>query len=409
LSTTSSDAGHSGDGNEPFADAIVVAAGSSTRMGGIDKLGAIVAGVPILAHALRAIAAAPEVRRILIVASDERIEAIAEADWLPGKAQALVSGGERRQDSVAIGFLQLLANLPSDGRQPEVVLVHDGARPLVPAALVSAVAQAARVHGAAIPVVPVRDTIKRVGSDGSVAGAGERSTLGAAQTPQGIRTELLRQAYARIPADGPETFTDEAALLQACSIPVHAVDGDPDNIKVTVPADLERVEAALGVARPAPRNGIGHDSHPFGPHEPLVLAGVEIPGAPRLHGHSDGDVALHAISDALLGAAGLGDLGRQFPAGPATPAGIASGEMLGAVAARLAAAGMHALAVDITIVGARPRLADHLDAMQRSIAALLGLDAAAVNVKASTGNLDGMEGAGRGISALAIATVGTDR
>jgi 2-C-methyl-D-erythritol 4-phosphate cytidylyltransferase/2-C-methyl-D-erythritol 2,4-cyclodiphosphate synthase len=408
LSTTGGDA--TADGIEPFADAIVVAAGTSTRMGGIDKLGAVVAGLPVLAHGLRAIAAAPEVRRIFLVASHERIEAISEADWLPGKVEVLLTGGDRRQDSVADGFIHLLATRSSDGGpEPEVVLVHDGARPLVPVGLVSAVAQAARIHGAAIPVVAVRDTIKRVGTDGSVTGAGERTMLRAAQTPQGIRTELLRQAYARIPADGPETFTDEAALLEACRIPVHALDGDPDNIKVTVQADLRRVEAALGAGGSVPRHGIGHDSHPFGPREPLVLAGVEIHGAPRLHGHSDGDVALHAISDALLGAAGMGDLGRQFPAGPATPAGIASVEMLSAVAARLAAAGLHPLAVDITIVGARPRLAGHLDAMQRSIAALLGLDAAAVNVKASTGNLDGMEGAGRGISALAIATVEAGR
>ena len=404
MSTTGGDA--TGEGNEPFADAIVVAAGTSTRMGGIDKLGMVVAGMPILAHSLHAIAAAPEVRRIFVVSSRERIDAIEDMEWMPGKVEILLTGGERRQDSVARGFIHLLANPARDGRpEPEVVLVHDGARPLVPLGLVSAVARAARLHGAAIPVVPVRDTIKRVGADGFATGAGERSTLGAAQTPQGIRTELLRRAYARIPADGPETFTDEAALLEACRIPVHAVGGDPGNIKVTVQADLQRVEATLGIGRPVRRHGIGHDSHPFGPGEWLLLGGIEFPGVGRLHGHSDGDVVLHAVADALLGAAGLGDLGRLFPAGSATPAGIDSTTMLGAVIDRVAAIGLWPASLDVTVVAARPRLGPQLDAMRDSIAGLLGLEAGDVNVKASSGNLDGMEGAGRGISALALVTL----
>jgi 2-C-methyl-D-erythritol 2,4-cyclodiphosphate synthase len=153
------------------------------------------------------------------------------------------------------------------------------------------------------------------------------------------------------------------------------------------------------------RTGIGHDSHPFGPGEPLALGGIEIAGAPRLHGHSDGDVALHAICDALLGAAGLGDLGRVFPAGPATPAGIASTELLAEVVRRVADAGHRPASLDVTIVAARPRLGAHLDAMRDAIAGTLGIAPVAVNVKASTGNLDGMEGAGRGISALAVATL----
>jgi 2-C-methyl-D-erythritol 2,4-cyclodiphosphate synthase len=157
------------------------------------------------------------------------------------------------------------------------------------------------------------------------------------------------------------------------------------------------------------RTGIGHDSHPFGPGAPLVLGGVEIPGAPRLHGHSDGDVALHAVAEALLGAAGLGDLGRLFPSDARTPQGIDSRELLAEVRGRLEAGGFRPTSVDVTIVGARPRLADHLDGMATAMADLLGLDRAAVNVKASTGNLDGAEGAGRSISALAIATLSDQR
>ena len=194
---------------------------------------------------------------------------------------------------------------------------------------------------------------------------------------------------------------------------VHAIDGEPGNIKVTLPADLQRAEAAIrarmggaaGAAATSTRIGIGHDSHPFGPGSPLVLGGVDLPGAPRLHGHSDGDVALHAVCDAVLGAAGLGDLGRLFPAGPSTPQGIASTSMLADVVARVAAAGFRPASLDLTIVAARPRLGDRLAAMRDAIAAALDLDPAFVNVKASTGNLDGMAGAGRGISAVAIVTL----
>ena len=178
---------------------------------------------------------------------------------------------------------------------------------------------------------------------------------------------------------------------------------------MTLPADLSRVEAALVGTGLGPRGGArvgaGSDSHPFGPGRPLALGGIEIESAFRLHGHSDGDVALHAIADALLGAAALGDLGRIFPAGPSTPRGIGSGELLRDVVGRVHAAGYRPSSVDLTIVGARPRLAGHLDAMRDAIAALLDLSGERVSVKASTGNLDGMEGAGRGISAQAIATL----
>lgn len=181
------------------------------------------------------------------------------------------------------------------------------------------------------------------------------------------------------------------------------------NLKVTVPQDLERAEAAL-IGSPAVRArgirvGFGTDGHPFGPGEPLALGGITIEGAGRLAGHSDGDVALHAVADALLGASGLGDLGRQFPAGPETRAGIASAELLTAVLGRVLAAGYRPTSIDLTIVGARPRLAGRLDEMGRVIAGLLALAPDRVNVKASTGNLLGWQGAGRGISASAVAVV----
>jgi 2-C-methyl-D-erythritol 4-phosphate cytidylyltransferase/2-C-methyl-D-erythritol 2,4-cyclodiphosphate synthase len=391
------------------ADAIVVAAGASTRMGGTDKLAAHVGDRPLLAWTLDALARSSSVSRMVVVTTAERISGIAEAAWLPDAVCAVVAGGTRRQDSVATGAAAL-ADGPVDG----VILVHDGARPLVSSALVDAVAAATATHGAAIPVMPVTDTLKRV-EGGRVAATVDRTGLVAAQTPQGVRRDVLAAAYAAFPPDGPDTWTDEAALLEACRIPVHAIPGEAANLKVTLPDDLRRVEtalvragrlAAVPIAPWAARVGIGDDGHSFGPGSPLALGGVAIDGAPRLHGHSDGDVVLHAVCDALLGAAGLGDLGRLFPPGPATPAGIASAALLAECVRRVRAAGLLPLSVDITIVAARPRLAARLPEMREVIARLLAVSADRVSVKASTGNLAGWEGAGRGISARAIAVVG---
>jgi 2-C-methyl-D-erythritol 2,4-cyclodiphosphate synthase len=172
---------------------------------------------------------------------------------------------------------------------------------------------------------------------------------------------------------------------------------------VTAPDAASRSRQAP--AQPHVRVGFGHDSHPFGPGSGLRLGGIEIAGAPRLAGHSDGDVALHAVADALLGAAGQGDLGRLFPADARTPQGVASADLLRGVVARLSEAGLRPASVDVVVIGARPRLGARLDEMRAAIAGLLGLPATAVNVKASTGNLAGDEGAGRSISARAVATV----
>jgi len=393
------------------ADAIVVAAGSSTRMGGPDKLVAQIGGRPLLAWTLDALAGSTSVARIVVVTAAGRIPEIAGAAWLPDRVSAVVAGGARRQESVAAGAAAL-----ADGPEYGVILVHDGARPLVSAELVDAVARAAAVHGAAIPVLPVVDTLKRV-EDGRIAGTMDRSDVVAAQTPQGVRRDVLAAAYAAFPPDGPETWSDEAALLEACRIRVHAIPGESANLKVTLPADLRQVESALAHAgriaaspvAPTVRVGIGDDGHPFGPGSPLALGGIVIDAAPRLHGHSDGDVALHAVCDALLGAAGLGDLGRVFPPGPSTPAGIASRELVAECLRQVRAEGLVPLSVDVTIIGARPRLAARLPEMRDAIAGLLALSTDRVNVKASTGNLAGWEGAGRGISARAVAVVGERR
>jgi 2-C-methyl-D-erythritol 4-phosphate cytidylyltransferase / 2-C-methyl-D-erythritol 2,4-cyclodiphosphate synthase len=384
----------------PIADVVVVAAGSSRRMGGTDKLAWPVAGRPLLHWTLAALRAAPSVDRLILVTARDRIPEVSEDPLTGGLVDAIVAGGATRQQSVAAGVRHLDALDPAGRDRP--VLVHDGARPLVSPALVDAVAAAAGEQGAALPVLPVAETLKRVG-EGMVLETVDRSTLAAAQTPQGARRGLLLDAWAVFPPDGDREFTDEAALLEACTIPVHAISGEPANLKVTLPDDLRRVEQALAPA--SARIGFGHDSHPFGPGTGLRLGGIEIPGAPRLAGHSDGDVALHALADALLGAAGLGDLGRLFPADARTPRGIASTELLAEVVHRLAGVGLRPGSVDIVVIGARPKLGARLDLMRAAIAGVLGVDEGVVNVKASTGNLAGDEGAGRSISARAVASV----
>jgi 2-C-methyl-D-erythritol 4-phosphate cytidylyltransferase/2-C-methyl-D-erythritol 2,4-cyclodiphosphate synthase len=428
------------DGAAAPIEAVVVAAGASRRMGR-DKLEAELEGRSVLRWSVEALAEAG-VERIVVVTAAERVAAVAAAGWLPHCVAAVVAGGARRHESVAAGVAALAA-LEGLGKEsgPErpgvaastpptprtapatdpVILVHDAARPLASPTLIREIAAATRRYGAAIPVLTVSETLKRV-SEGRIASTVDRSGLAAAQTPQGVRRSLFERAYEAYPPDGPETWTDEASLLEACRIPVHAISGEATNLKVTVPEDLELARAMLaqglvpGRAAAAPRPGLapgqaalaagriglGTDGHPFGPGEPLVLGGLRIEGSPRLSGHSDGDVALHAVADALLGAAGLGDLGRHFPADDRTPAGVDSGVLLAGVAERVRAAGWRPVNVDITIVAARPRLGPLLPRMGEAIAAILGLDAAAVNVKASTGNLDGSEGAGRSISASAI-------
>jgi 2-C-methyl-D-erythritol 4-phosphate cytidylyltransferase/2-C-methyl-D-erythritol 2,4-cyclodiphosphate synthase len=394
-----------GSAGRPLADAVIVAAGASRRMGGTDKVLAPIGGRPLLAWTIEAVAASPAIDRVVVVTAPDRVDALAGAPWLPPSVASVAPGGATRQASVAAG-VRRLAELDPDGLD-RPVLVHDGARPLVSTALVTAVAEATARYGAAIPVLSVTETIKRIG-DGRVLETVDRSTLAAAQTPQGARRSLLEAAWAAYPPDGERQFTDEAAVLEACTIPVHAIPGEPANLKVTMPDDLLRVEHALGERALAParaRVGFGHDSHPFGPGSGLRLGGVEIAGAPRLAGHSDGDVALHAVADALLGAAGLGDLGRLFPSDARTPRGVASEDLVREVVARLAASGLRPASADVVIIGARPKLGARLDSMRDAIARLLGVPPAAVNVKASTGNLAGDEGAGRSMAARAVATL----
>ncbi len=386
-------------------------------MRGHDKLEAVLGGKTVLSRSVEALAAAG-VSDIVIVTAAERLDRLAGADWPAGASCAVVCGGARRQESVAKGIDAVKAAVKAaaggaglGGRFDPVVLVHDAARPLVSPALVRAVASAAATYGAAIPVLPVPETLKRLVGD-SVGETVDRTDVVTAQTPQGVRLSLIEQAYREFPADGPETWTDEASLLEACRIPVHAIPGEATNLKVTVPADLERARVLLdtrevasssAAALPGVSVGVGVDGHSFGPGRPLMLGGVRIDDAPALLGHSDGDAALHAVADALLGAAGLGDLGRLFPADRRTPRGVASGELLRGVVDQVREHGWQVTGVDLTITAARPKLAGLLPQMELAIARTIGIETSAVNVKASTGNLAGSEGAGRSISAVAVA------
>ena len=378
-----------------FADAVIVAAGGSTRMGGIDKLAEPLLGRSLLQWSVEQMAAAQSVARVVVVARPERVDELSAARWM--SAATIVAGGERRSDSVRAGVAAATA---------EVVLVHDAARPLASPALADAVAAAAAQHGAAVPVLPVVDSLKRDAGD-NLGASVERDGLVRAQTPQGARRALLLDAFG---AAGDEAFSDEAALFESRGIPVATVPGEPANLKVTEPADLELVRA-IAAGRQGPDEaglhfGLGQDSHGFGPDDGLWLGGVLIPDAPRLYGHSDGDVVLHALANALLAACGLPDLGRVFPAGDPKTAGIASSNLLEEVVKRAEQAGWRVGRAQVALVGARPRLGGRwLDEMRARIGQLLGLDIGDVALTASTGNLNGAEGAGRVISATALVGV----
>ena len=363
-------------------------------MGGEDKLELTLGGRSILRCTVESMAAARQIDRIIVVTAEERVEDLRRTAWLRELEATIVPGGRRRQDSVAQGVRAASA---------EVVLVHDAARPLVSRALVERVVEGAVSHGAAIPALPVVDALKRV-EDARIIASAERTGLYRAQTPQGARRELLLAA-AEAYAAGDEDIPDEADLLARSGVSVAIVPGDPDNIKVTLPEDLAQARRLAGEDSGA-RVTLGTDSHPFGPADGLRLGGLLVERAPRLQGHSDGDAVLHAFCDALLAACGDGDLGRLFPSGQRHTRGIDSRELVGEVMGRVRAAGLLVSAVDVTILGARPRLGgQRLDAMAEIMAGLAGLETARVSVKAATGNLSGDEGAGRAISASCLVTV----
>jgi len=366
---------------------IVVAAGSGTRLGlGRPKAFVPLAGRLLLEHAVDVAVAAEAEPLVVAVVPAELVEAT--GDILGDRAQ-VVAGGSTRQLSVAAG----LALLPDS---VEVVLVHDAARPLTPQAVFDRVAARVRATGhGVIPGLPVADTVKRV-DDGLVHGTVDRSGLAAVQTPQGFPRRALVDAYAA----ATEDFTDDAAVFSAAGLEVELVAGDPDGFKITTSADLERAIAL--VTGGMPRTGIGIDVHAFGGAGDLRLATLVWPGEPALEGHSDGDAVAHAVCDALLSAAGLGDIGSRFGTDDPRYAGAAGRVFLEGTLELLAATGWTPVNVAVQVVANRPRFAARRLEAEAALTRLVG---APVSVSATTTDGLGFAGRGEGVTAIATALV----
>ena len=377
---------------------MLLAAGRSARMGGGDKLLAALAGRPVLAHSLAALAACDEIAHVVVVAGAGNRAAMAQIARLygGGKVRALAVGGARRQDSVAAG----LAALPN----VELIAVHDGARPLVEAADFREGARLAREVGAAIAGGPVADTVKRVDASERVVETPPRAELRAAATPQVFRRALLARAHLAAAAAGVSA-TDDAALVERLGEPVVVFASRRRNLKITTADDLLLAESLLNPSAGELRTGIGIDSHRFEGGRRLVLGGVEIRGHDGLGGHSDADALTHAIIDALLGAAGLGDIGQHFPPGDPQWAGADSVGLLRRAVDLLAAIGARPQSVDATVIAERPRLSPQIGAMREALSEALGLEASQVNVKATTAEGMGALGRVEGIQAHAVANV----
>jgi len=390
--------------------AIIAAAGQGKRMNhSMNKVFMSLIDKPILQHSVLAFLMCPEVDHlIVVVASDE----VAYAECMLSKLNIVkswqvVAGGGERQYSIA----NAVRIVPP---ATDVILVHDGARPLVTKQCICSVIQAAIEHKAAVVAVAVKDTIKTV-TNGIVTDTPERSTLWSIQTPQGFNADLLRRAYDQAAQDG-YLGTDDASLVERLGATVAIVKGSYENLKVTTPEDLIIAETLLtGTKRPRRKKehevqdmvrfGTGYDVHKLVEGRKLILGGVEVPYMYGLDGHSDADVLLHAIKDALLGAAGLGDIGRHFPDSDKQYKGISSILLLEKVRDILSEHGYKVNNIDSTIVAEKPKLASYIPEMNQRIANALQVDVSQVNVKATTTEGLGFTGKGEGIAAQAVAAI----
>lgn len=374
--------------------ALVVAAGRGRRFGGdLPKQYHDLAGRMVLRHSLAAFAAHPEVDavRAVIHPDDRQLYDLAAAGL--GLLEP-VPGGAQRQDSVRLG-LESLADLA-----PGIVLIHDGARPLVDFGVISRTIAALAEHPGAIPAMPVSDTIKR-GADGLVTGTVERANLWRAQTPQGFRYRPILEAHQAVAG---QELTDDAAVAESAGLPVALVLGSEDNLKVTNAEDIERA-ARLFPPGGEIRMGSGYDVHRFAPGTGVWLCGVLVPHEAALEGHSDADVALHALTDAVLGAVAAGDIGRHFPPTDPRWKGAASHLFLAHAANLVRGLGGVITGVDVTIICERPKVGPHRPAMTARVADILGIPASRVSVKATTTEGLGFTGRREGIAAQAVATV----
>lgn len=384
----------------PTTAIIVVAAGSGTRLGAdAPKAFVGIDGRSVLAHALDGVFAAAPMQVIVVAPAGH--EGIAETECRDAAGDradlaTVVTGGDTRQKSVAAGLAALWGDITT-------VLVHDAARALTPTVQIDAVAAAVASDRGVIPALAVIDTLKRVDGD-DVTAAIDRSALVAAQTPQGFPRGPLEHAYAAARADGIE-YTDDAALFAADGGTVRRITGSERAFKITTPGDLERARFLLDPAPASvlPLIGIGTDVHAFGGDGTLRLAGLEWPGEPALSGHSDGDVVAHAIVDALLGAAGLGDIGLHFGTAHPEYAGAHGAVFLARTREILAEAGFGIGNVSVQLQGNRPRFSARRAEADAALTAALG--GAAVSVAATTTDGLGFPGRGEGIQATAVALV----
>lgn len=383
--------------------AIIAAGGRGSRFGGAQpKQLQPLAGVPILKRTVDAF--------LQGYAFDEVLVAV-PADLAANPPSYLddvivVEGGERRQDSVANAFR---AVAPSS----QVIVIHDAARPLVSASLIERTVAAAVEHGAAIAALQARDTVKRGDASRIIRGTLPREEIFLAQTPQAFRIGVLRDALLRAEALAKAgatastaiDATDEAMLAEAAGHHVHLVEGDPRNLKITTPDDLEMAERLLGASRlpAAMRIGNGYDLHRLVAGRPLILGGVRIPSDRGLKGHSDADAVCHAVTDAILGAASAGDIGRHFPDTDPAFEGANSIELLTRAVAVVHVAGYAVSNVDVVVIAQRPKLSPYVDAMRASLAGALGIDAQQVSVKGKTNEGVDSTGAGEAIAVHAVA------
>ena len=380
-----------------FVSAIIVAGGRGLRLGADQPKQLLeIGGRSMLQWSVSAFDAHPSVDEVVPVLSQSITESVS---IFCQKAGDIALGGERRQDSVAAGFAMV-------DPKADIVLVHDAARPFVSADLITRVIDAAAAHGAAVPARRASDTVKRAAAEGgAVLETIPRETIWLAQTPQGFRRDVLADAMKHTAG---ADVTDEAMAAERAGHPVHIVEGDQQNVKITTPDDLEQARALIeagSLYREEFRVGTGYDLHRLVDGRRLVLGGVHIPFDKGPLGHSDGDVASHALCDALFGAAAMGDIGRHFPNTDPRWKDVSGPDFLGQTAPILRGAGWRIVSVDVTVLLEQPKLAPHADAIRREIALALGLDAAAVSVKAKTN--EGVDAVGRGeaIAAHAVAVI----
>lgn len=367
--------------------AVIVAAGRGSRAGGdLPKQWQTLAGRPVLAHAVEAFRSQAD-RILVVIHPDDRSRAAA---LLPGIA--LVEGGATRDASVRAALESL------DGTGVTRVLIHDGARPLVPAPVIARVLAALETAQGAAPALAVTDALWR-GADGRVAGTQDRAGLWRAQTPQGFRFDAILAAHRAHPGGA----ADDVEVARSAGIDVVIVEGDETNLKVTFPGDFARAEAVLKGRMMDVRLGNGYDVHAFTAGDHVWLCGVRVPHDKALLGHSDADVGMHALTDAIYGALAEGDIGRHFPPSDPQWKGAASHIFLRHAAALMRERGYELGNCDVTLVCERPKIGPHAAAMQVELAAIMGVEAGRVSVKATTSERLGFTGREEGIAALATA------